>query len=312
MRQVHVDSVDLNLLKALSVLLEERHVSRAAARFHLSQSAMSRTLTRLRETFGDELLVRTGAGYELTPRARTIQRELLFIMPRLQSIVRGDDFDPDVATDRARLHCTDYITTVLGPSLFQRLFHQAPRMSLTIEPLSPHTFADVDRGRVDLALSPIKPPSPLRWQTLFDEDFVCLLSRDHPVTRDRLTLDDLASYPHASVIVMQAEKMVVEQRLGELGVHPPSSLRVPYFTAAVAALPGTVLIAILPRRFARLHAADEAVRTAEAPVEFGSFPYGMIWHPRLNTDPAQTWIRSLVQTASDTLTLDYAPGAYRL
>jgi DNA-binding transcriptional LysR family regulator len=299
MRPVHIDNADLNLLKALDVLLEERHVSRAAARFHLSQSAMSRTLARLRDTFGDELLVRTGTGYELTPRARAIQRELQAVMPRLRSLVRGNDFDPGTATDTVRVQCTDYVPAVLGPGLFRQLFHQAPHLSLTMEPLSPHTFDDVERGRVDLALSPVKPPAPLRWQTLFEEDFVCVLSRDHPVTADRLELDDLAAYPHASVVVMQAENMLVDRRLGELGIQPPSSLRVPYFAAAVTALPETTLIATLPRRFARLHADDDGIRIAEAPTEFCRFPYGMIWHPRLTNDPAHSWLRTVVQTAGD-------------
>ncbi|HEX4721309.1 MAG TPA: LysR family transcriptional regulator, partial [Pseudonocardiaceae bacterium] len=192
---MHIENVDFNLLKALGVLLEERHVSRAAERFHLSQSAMSRTLARLRDTFGDELLVRTANGYELTPRARAIQRELRLLLPRLHSLVRGGDFEPGVATDTVRVCCTDYITTVLWPRLFQRVFRQAPNLSLTVEPLSPHTYDDIEHGRVDLAFSPVRPPTPLNWRTLFHEDFVCVLAADHPVRRRRLTLDDLGSFP---------------------------------------------------------------------------------------------------------------------
>ena len=304
MRYMHIENADLNLLKALDVLLEERHVSRAAARFHLSQSAMSRTLARLRETFADELLVRTGDGYELTPRARAIQRDLAFVMPRVRSLVRGNDFDPATATDTVRIHCTDYACAVLGPILFSRLFQQAPYVSLIIEPLSPHTFEDVDRGRVDLALSPVRPRVPLRWQTVFQEEFVCLMSEEHPAAGSRLTLDDLARYPQVSVVVLQSERMLAEQRLAELGVPQTSRLRVPYFSAAVAALPGTTLIGILPRRFAELHAAEGPLTIAEAPREFTPFPYGMIWHPRLNTDPAHAWLRTLIHTACDEIAAD--------
>lgn len=304
MRVVHIESADFNLLKALAVLLEERHVSRAAARFHLSQSAMSRTLARLRDTFGDELLVRTTQGYELTPRARAIQRELLILLPRLHSLVHGGDFEPDVATDTVRACCTDYVTTVLGGRLFPRVFHAAPHLSLSVEPLSQHTYDDIDHGRVDLALSPVRPPAPLRWQTLFHEDFVCVLARTHPITRRRLTVDDLHSFPHASVIVLDRESMILEQRMGELHIHPPSGLRVPYFTAAVQALAGTTLIATLPRRFVRRYADDRSVRVAEAPVEFAGFGYGLIWHPRLDNDPAQVWVRSVIQDCADAIDED--------
>ena len=301
MRDMHIEDVDLNLLKALAVLLQERHVSRAAARVRLSQSAMSRTLGRLRRTLDDELLVRTPNGYELTPRARTIHQELQSILPRLQALVRGEGFDPATASDTVRVHCTDYACTLLGGYVFQQLFHQARGMSLEIEPLSPHTYEDIERGRLDLAFSPIKPTAPLRFQTLFHEDFVCLLSADHPVTSDRLTLDDLARYPPVRVIVMEAGQMFPERQLRELGVPRSCGLQVPYFSAAIAALPGTTLIATLPRRFAVRHATDGALRVAEAPVELRPYPYGMIWHPRLNTDPAHTWIRGLFQEAGDAL-----------
>ncbi|MFC4945136.1 LysR family transcriptional regulator [Pseudonocardia sp. GCM10023141] len=300
MRAVHIENVDLNLLTALEVLLDERHVSRAALRSHLSQSAMSRTLARLRTTFNDELLIRTAAGYELTPRAHAIQHELAHVMPRLRSLVRGDAFDPATATDTIRVACTDYAATVLGGTLFGRLFRAAPNLSLVIEPLSAHTFDDVEHGRVDLALSPVTPPAPLRRKALFTEDFVCALAHTHPFTGDRLTIDDVARYPHASVVVMHDDTMLVENRLAQLGVRPPPGLRVPYFSAAVAALPGTDLIAVLPRRFATLHAGP-LLRTVGAPVEFTPFLYSMIWHPRLSADPAHTWFRALVQTAGDGL-----------
>lgn len=301
MRGVHSDNADLNLLRALDALLEERHVSRAADRFHLSQSAMSRTLTRLRETFHDELLVRTGGGYELTPRARAIQGELDELLPRLRSLVRGDDFDPASATDTVRLHCTDYLCSVLGPRLFTQLFDQAPGLSVTIEPLSATTSDDLGRGRIDLALTPVRPPAPLAWAPLFEEDYVCVLSSGHPLRGDRLTLADLAEYPQVSIIVLAPEAMISDRRLRELGVRFRSGLRVPFFSAAVSALPGTTLIAMLPRRFARQHADVEGLRIAEAPEEFAPYRYGMSWHPRLNTDPAQTWLRSLVQSAAASL-----------
>jgi len=298
MHGMHSVNADLNLLRALDALLEERHVSRAADRFHLSQSAMSRTLTRLRETFRDELLVRAGSGYELTPRARAIQRELDELLPRLRSLVRGDDFDPASATDTVRIHCSDYACAVLGPQLFARLFHQAPRLSVTIEPLSAATSDDLGRGRVDLALTPVRPPAPLTWTPLFEEDYVCVLSARHPVARDRLTLADLAEFPQVTIVVLAPETMISDRRLRELGVRTRSGLRVPFFGAAVAAVPGTTLIATVPRRFARQHAHVEGLRIAEAPEEFEPFSYGMSWHPRLTTDPAQTWLRSLVQAAA--------------
>ncbi|HEV2375344.1 MAG TPA: LysR family transcriptional regulator [Streptosporangiaceae bacterium] len=294
----HDESADLNLLPLLGILLEERHISRAAARAHMSQSAMSRSLQRLRTTLHDDLLVRTGNGYELTPRARTILRELESMLPRLRALVRGGEFEPATADDTVRVNCTDYATTILGDQgLFQQIFRQAPHLSMVIEPLSRHTFDDLERGRIDLALSPVKAPTPMRWTKIFEEDFVCVVWRDHPVREEQFTLEHLAEYPHSSVVVLPAEEMLVEQQLQDLGVRPPSGLRAPYFTAAAIALRGTELIATMPRRLAHLYEADPTLRVARAPAEFQPFAYCMIWHPRLDTDPVHSWVRSRVLAA---------------
>lgn len=293
MHRMQLEAIDLNLLKALEILLDERHLTRAAVRSHLSQSAMSRTLARLRTTFGDELLVRTARGYELTPRAATIQRDLAFVMPRLRSLVRGNEFAPESAVDVVRVHLSDYLTSVLGRRLFPSIFQQAPGISVHAQQLAPTTFDDLEHGRADLALVPVRPPVPLRWSALFEERLVCVLSRDHPATSARLTIDDLARYPHASVTVLGIERMLVETRLATLGIAPRPGLRVQSFTAALTALPGTPLIAVLPSRLVSL-CPDRDLRVAAAPTQFEDFAYGMAWHPRLDTDPLHAWLRNLV------------------
>lgn len=300
MRLMHVENVDLNLLKALEVLLDERHVSRAATRSHLSQSAMSRTLARLRDTFEDELLVRTQGGYELTSRARALQDELAAVMPRLRTLVRGGSFDPGTATDTIRIAASDYPLAVLGDHFFPPFTSGAPRMSLVVTPVLPSTFADLDHGRIDLALTPIDAPAHLHRQSLFSEDFVCMVSKSHPLTAERVTVEDLACYPHASVGGMHAQQMLVMHQLEKLGIHAPAGVRVPYFSTAVTAVRGTTLIAVVPRRFA-LQYADASVRVVEAPPEITGFTYPMLWHPRLTNDRAHRWLRSLLAAAASLL-----------
>lgn len=295
MSMSHLRNADLNLLEALAILLEERHVSRAADRFHLSQPAMSRVLQRLRETFDDELLVRTRRGYEPTSRGQQIQSELADLLPRLEALLRGDAFDPATANGHFRVHCTDYATSLLGPTLFPRLFREAPGISLSVAPLGDQSFTDVEQGRADLVVSGVVAPRSLHWETLFEEDFVCLLSRDHPVTAEQLTLDEFTAYPHVVITILAGGQTMVERRLDEYGLRRPTGLRVPYFSAAAAAVPGTELIATLPRRAALAYADDPACRVAAAPAELPSFPYGIAWHPRVDTDPAHRWLRQVVR-----------------
>lgn len=289
-----IADADLNLLKALAVLLEERHISRAAARMRLSQPAMSRTLARVRHTIGDELLVRAGHGYELTPRARAIQAELDAVLPRIAGIMSGGDFVPATATDTVRIACSDYVPALLGRSLFPRLFREAPHLSLEIKPLGAETFEELDRGRLDLAFTPVIPGASLRWIPLFQEKFNCVMAADHPLAGEAITLEDLSRYPHLSVVLFSPESMVADRRLLDAGVRPPTRVHVPYFSAAMATLPGTQLIAVLPRRFVRLHAADPRLHIGAPPPGIGSFGYGLAWHPRLDEDKVQQWFRAVV------------------
>ena len=289
--------IDLDLLRALALLLEERSVARAADRFALSPSAMSRALKRLRNAFGDELLVATPAGYELTPRARQIEIELPSLLQHFRSLVVVEPFDPAGSTDAVRMHASDYACAVLLPEVFVAIAREAPRLKLSIEPLTPHTFEDIAQGRVDVALTPVQPPAPLRLTRLYQDEYLGVVSADHPLRADQLALQDLRRWPYIRVLALPERLMVADQRLHDLGVHPQSVLQVPYFSAALAALPGTTSIALIPRRLAHQHRHDGRLRTVRAPTEFEPFAYGMVWHPRTAAYPAQAWVRSLLVTA---------------
>lgn len=307
MSLMHIDNVDLNLLKALQLLLEERHISRAAARAHLTQSAMSRALARLRVACEDELLVRTSAGYELTPRARVLQDELASLMPSLRAVFEGGSFDPKAATNVIRIAASDYPVTILGERLFPRFTAEAPHMSLIVTPMVPSTFDDLDQGRLDLVLTPISAPAHLDRQTLFHEDFVCVLAPSHPAAAERLTVDDLVSHPLATVVGMHPQQTIVMDQLRDLGARITPEIRVPYVGAAVAAVRETNLIAVLPRRFARRYAAELCI--AEASAEIVGFSYSMLWHPRLADDRAHRWLRALmIGVAEAMLQADPAPA----
>jgi DNA-binding transcriptional LysR family regulator len=299
----HARGADLNLLTALAVLLEERHVSRAADQFHLSQSAMSRTLQRLRETFDDELLVRTRNGYELTPRARKIQHELAMILPRVEALLQGDVFDPATANHTLNIACTDYATTALGPSLFPRLSRDAPLMTMNVMPWHDRVAEDLELGRLDLVLTGVEPDEPLRREVMFEEDFVCLVDREHPVGQ-QVDLAEYVTLRHVVVSIHMGRQTLIEDRLRELGTHRQSTLRVPYFSAAIHAVPGTNLIATVPRRIARLYAGNPALRHVDVPAEFNPFSYFMAWHPRVDGDLAHRWLRGTISAVARELPVE--------
>lgn len=303
----HSDLGLLHELRALSILLEERNVTRAAVRFHLSQSSMSRTLQRLRALLGDELLVRSGADYELTPRAREMQHELALLLPRLENLVAGRGFDPAVATGVVRIIGTDYTSATLGPHLLPRLFRAAPGLEIRVEPRDHDSYADLERGRADLALSVMRPAPPLRWEQLFTDDLVCVVDRDHHVG-DRFALAEYVAARHVVVTLVAQGQPMIERWLDVLGHSRRAAVRVAHFSSTFAALPGTDLVATIPRRLAESEvAARPRLRLVEAPEEFDAFPYGMVWHPRLESDPTHSWLRGMVRAAARELTGGSAP-----
>ena len=132
MRYVHLRNLDLNLLQPLSALLEERHVTRASKRSFLSQPAMSRVLERLREMFGDPLLVRSGRGYERTARGERVLRELEFLIPRVEAMVQGEEFNPAQSEERFRVALTDHASVILMPSLVALVRRTAAHVTLEV------------------------------------------------------------------------------------------------------------------------------------------------------------------------------------
>jgi len=301
MREVHLRNVDLNLLHALYALLEERHVSHAAKRSFLSQPAMSRALDRLRETFGDPLLVRTGRVYERTPRGERVLRELESIMGRLAAMVQGEEFDPARSQERFRVAMTDHGSAILLPALLERVRKAAPHTRLEISAWRTQAYEDVVAGRIDLALSAEAVPPTLESEVIFNLDFVCLVGSTQPVRRRRFTLKQYLQLPHALVETLSGQQTMVDRPLAQLGVKRRVALRLPFFLPAIFAIAKTDLVLTVPRKLAKITAPIAGLRMVEPPREIKGFPYFMAWHSRLNTEPAHAWFRDQVRTAARSL-----------
>src|SRR6476661_1647194 len=172
----HLEGVGLNLLPPLAALLEERHVTRAAARSGLSQPAMSRALARLRQALDDQLLVRDGTGYVLTPRAERIQRQLAGLMPRLEALFAAEVFDPAAAEEHYRIAATDYALLLLLHQGAREVNKLSPHSALGIESPRDAVFDDMLHGKLDLSFYVADPPAPLRKELLFDDVCVCVMS----------------------------------------------------------------------------------------------------------------------------------------
>jgi DNA-binding transcriptional LysR family regulator len=299
MRVEQLGRVDLNLLRPLAVLLEERHVSRAAARLNLSQPATSRALQRLRDTFHDELLVRGANGYELTPRGERLRQQLAFLLPQLEAVIVDEPFDPAANAATFRVTAADYSLRVVGSAIATRALRHSPRSRFLFRPWHDRVFDDVERGTTDLAFRAVAAPRSLRSEPMFEEPFFCVMAADHPMSHyEQLTLDDYLACMHISIDLADGGQPTIERRLSTLVRPRAIGLTLPFFTAAPLAAAESHLVATLPGRLAIQHAANPALRLVRAPAEIESMTLRMVWHPRLDDDPAQRWLRDTVRAVT--------------
>ena len=298
MRDAHLRNVDLNLLRTIQPLLEERHISRAAKRSFLSQPAMSRALNRLRETFADPLLVRSNGIYERTPRGDRVLREIETIMRRLNAVVNDQEFSPAESRERFRVAMTDHGSTILLPKLLERLRKNAPDSELVVSAVGPQTYDEVAAGRIDLNLCAEEVPPALENEVIFKLDFVCLVGARQRIRSRRPTLKQYLQLPHAMILTGDGHQAMVDRPLGALGLKRHVAFKIPFFIPAVLAIARTDLVLTVPRTLAKMTKRITSLRMIEPPRELKLFPYFMSWHPRLTNEPAQAWLRDQVRIAA--------------
>jgi DNA-binding transcriptional LysR family regulator len=301
MRDVHLRNLDLNLIHPLHALLEECHVTRAAKRSFMSQSAMSRALERLRDMFGDPLLVRSGRGYKRTVRGERVLRDLESLMPRLEDMVRGEIFDPARSQEVFRVAMSDHASMIVLPSLLASVRSAATHIRLEVSAARAETFEDVAAGRINTYLCAEEAPPSLESEVLFDLDFVCLVGAALRVRARRLTLKQYLEFQHVLVEIREGQQALVDRALSQLGAKRHVALTLPFFVPAIFAIAQTDLILTVPRRLAEITAVMAGVRVVEAPREIKSFPYFMAWHPRLTNEPAHNWFREQLRSAVRTV-----------
>jgi DNA-binding transcriptional LysR family regulator len=292
MRYANIENADLNLLLGLQALMEERSVTRAARRMFLSQPAMSRVLDRLQGMFQDELLVRTTNGYEPTKRAMAAYAELNGLLPRIEQLLRRTEFNAAEATDRLRIAASPYASVWLMPRVIALLAKRAPRVGVEVSS-QVNAFDRLEANQVDLLLSSQAAPRGLRTTELFEEPYMCLLRRNHPLSGSRLTLRRYLAAPHIS-----GHQPLLDERLQRLGYKRDVRVRLADPFSVGLLVERTDLIATQALRTAYHLQRLSKITMVAAPPQVGKFKYAQIWHSRNDTEPVHQWLRTLVQDAA--------------
>lgn len=296
--------LDLNLLVALDVLLEEQNITRAAERLHMTQSATSGVLGRLRTYFEDDLLVQVGRKMMLTPLARDLEIPVREVLLKIQTSITAKPVQ-DIAESKRhfRIMASDYLISVLFAEVIREVNLQAPLM--TFELISPGETARemLMRGEVDLMIAPdhyIVKEHPS--QLLFEEQHVCVVCRDNQAVGERLTLEQYLELGHVSVVFGRNRTPGIEEWfMSEYGCKRRLEVITHDFNTLPQLVVGTQRVATVHSRLARLYARNLPLRIVPSPVALPAMQEYMSWHRSLDRDPVLAWLRGkLLEMASTT------------
>lgn len=296
-RDLNIAGIDLNLLPALEALLRRRNVTRAAADVGLSQPAMSRALARLRELQADALLVRTKAGYALTPRAAALEPLLAAAMRNLRDVFQPKAFDPGTEHRILRLAAADAQTVMLVPGIVARLAREAPGIDLRVEAYGPDLHARLESGALDLAFALASTPLPsgASSEMVGHDRLALVMRRGHPAATKRWTLADYGSHAHVGVALFGDGQSEIDARLAAAGVSRRIALVTPHFTAALATVAATDLVTTVSAALARRFAKTLGLVLHDPPFPDTDLPITLVCSHVRAGDPLLGWFRRMVR-----------------
>ncbi|WP_298493884.1 LysR family transcriptional regulator [uncultured Maritimibacter sp.] len=289
---------DLNLLRSLSILIEEGNVTRAAARLGISQPALSAQLVRLRDLFGDPLLVpsETGRGMLPTPRALELRLPLEGVLSDVEALLaRAPAFDPRRADRRFTIAASDNGTTVLGLELLADLARQGIEgIKLAFVPLNARSLrADVEAGEIDLVIAHLDDvPAGLRTRAVLDDRQHLVQRRDHPRGTGPVTLADYCRWRHVLVTTEGRMRTAVDDHIEAQGYRRDIALTVPQYILAVLAVAQSDMFALVPARLAERF--TDRVDGFDIPFRPSGFSLQLAWHSRNQTDGGHQWLRDRI------------------
>lgn len=293
------DDIDLNLLTALDALLAENSVARAAERLQLSESAMSRTLARLREATGDPLLVRAGRAMVPTPHALALRERVHELAQAARTVLRPAGAHWELRTLRRRftLRANDAFVEAFAPELVASAAAQAPGVQLCFAPKPDKAVGPLREGLIDLDIGVIGDGGPeLRVQALYRDHFLAVLRQAHPLlAHGALTPQAYADAGHVVTSRRGRAPGPVDAALAALGLSRRTVTVVPSFRAALSVAASTDLLALVPASFFARLGSPTQLCAMPLPVATAPITVSLMWHPRQDQDPAQRWLRGLLR-----------------
>lgn len=288
---------DLNLLQTLDVLISEKSVSKAATRLGIGQPAMSAALARLRELFGDPILVRKGSGMQTTARANELAEPLRTTLAQLSALIQTPrSFNPADAGGTLKLSGGDYVGMTILPQLATRLADEAPRVDLRFRYLEKDRALEfLENDTLDFALMVVES-LPTRYDSiaLLDEGFTGAARQGHPLLKGVIDLRSFASFGHLLVTERGDDRGRIDEVLSGAGLTRRVVVTVPSAALVAAVLCKTDLITAVPTRVADRISKSDGITLFQPPLDLGRWTMRLVWSRRRTHEPALSWFRHLL------------------
>jgi DNA-binding transcriptional LysR family regulator len=310
LHEIDLSRTDLNLLVLFEAVFAEAHVGRAAARLHLSASAVSHGLGRLRHVLNDPLFLKTPKGVVPTERALALAPGIAEALRQVREVIaRSEPFDPATSTRRMVIGAPDGVSAVLLPSLIASLSEAAPGIDLGIRQILPiadevasdrawrDAFRDLETRALDIAIIPAEEgPARFERRTLYEEDFVLVLRRGHPYL-EKPSVEAYCASKHLVVSHSGDSHGFVDEVLARQGLARRVALTLPNFIFACSAIAGTDLICAVPRRFAEQYARRMDIAIVEPPLLLGAFRLNAFVPRAALSDAGLEWLIDVLVAA---------------
>jgi LysR family nod box-dependent transcriptional activator len=296
--------LDLNLLTALKALLTEKNVTRAGEAVHITQPAMSGVLARLREYFGDPLIVQVGRKMELTPLAESLVEPLTDALLRIDAtITTRPEFNPLTTNRRFSVVASDYSINVLLLEVLRRVHREAPGLSVEFRTPSESAPAELEEGEVDFIINPESQNSPMQsGVVLFEDSYVIVVDADNHEVGDSIGIEQYLALRH---VAFKSGKFGLPQLESWVANRYGDERRVEVITHSFSLLPrlvvGTARIATMHTRLAQQCAGSLPVRLVKPTFEIPRLVEVLQWHKYRDLDPGSMWFRDMIIEGARTL-----------
>jgi DNA-binding transcriptional LysR family regulator len=305
---MNLRSIDLNLLVIFDALMAEQSITCAARRVGLTPSAMSHALDRLRQTFNDELLERTGRGMAPTHRALDLWRSVSPALQQMQRAVGQQlEFDPGTSERNFTVRISDYQTRCVMPRLCARVRAEAPNGTLIVDYLPVNAPGSDNPGDIQIRVCADDWGPNYRQERLFTGRFLVAMRPDHPIAKQAMTLNLYLSLPH--LIVSSVGARMIDDRLALEGLSRRVALTIPSLAGVIPVLEHSDLCTLLPELWLKLYCAPGRLAAAALPIAGADYTIDLICRAQDEGDAAHRWLRQLIAEEVSVLTAsDWVAG----